>query len=44
MRLMWLGERPHDLKLTVPSQDTEIKLVDVARWLVEEHENGITRD
>jgi AmiR/NasT family two-component response regulator len=30
--------------LTRASQDTQIKLVDVARWLVEEHKNGITRD
>ena len=30
--------------LTRVSQETNMKFVDVARWVVEKHENGITRD
>jgi hypothetical protein len=28
--------------LTHASKDTNIKLVDVARWLISQHENGVT--
>jgi putative DNA primase/helicase len=32
MRLMWLAERPHDLKLTVPQKDSDA----VGRFIEEE--------
>jgi len=30
--------------LVQASKETNIKLVDVARWLIAEHENGLTAD
>ena len=29
--------------LTRASQETNVKLVEVARWLIDEHENGVGR-